>query len=84
MFGEKNRSGSSPHHKNSLQSHETSSFWGPNTFLKNTLFSNTRSLPSTPNVRDQDSRQFETTQNLISTFILLDSEQGSEKFLIER
>jgi len=48
------------------------------------MFSNTFSLPSTPNVRDQDSRQFKKTQNLILRFMLLDSEQGSERFLIER
>ena len=61
-----------PRHKNSVQSHETSSFLGPNTFLS-TLFSNTLSLTSTPNIRDKDSRQFKTTQNLILKFILLDS-----------
>ena len=63
ILGEQDRPFSSPL-CSFIQSHLTSSLWGPNIFL-NTLFSNFLSLRSSITVRDQSPHPYKTTGEII-------------------
>jgi hypothetical protein len=60
-----------------LQPTVTSSLYGPNILLS-TLFSNTLSLCSSLNVRDQVSHPYRTTSKITSSYILLFTFLGSK------
>jgi hypothetical protein len=58
----------------------TSSLFGPNILLS-TLFSNTLSLCSSLNVRDQVSHPYKTTGKIIALYILIFMLPGTEQIL---
>jgi hypothetical protein len=65
-----------------LQSHVTSSLFGPN--VLNNLFSNTLSLYSSLNIRDQVSHPHRATGKIVASYVLifmiLDSRREDKRF----